>query len=611
LKDATMLPTRDQAAYHRQSYSNLHRAFSVLTRVLAIVVLAMSGVQSAHADTMVSITSPIPGTTVQGTATATIHLTAPADPSTLKIQENGVDVTENFNVSSCSADPCDISATLTTGNGQIIPGWNYLYATVKTAQGIADFSHVKFKHLVGLTDSTDGSGPPHAVHLWSAFLDGGKFYLSYSPGVGNNTVYTYPNRADQSCSGIEVFVLNRGTQTPQENSPAPLSFAGFKCVVAGDNATLQTFLKSVTKDQLVLAAAIPGTPLGKMDFSPIGGTNFADNLREVACAANPKSPDCVNPFGYSIIGYGQSSVGTAYENFNTTVQAPYAAIDGNLVNTVANGTVYAFQPTRSQGFTIVPGTNGKAQILIGNMSDQATRNLTGDEGKYRVVPAGAATSATYTPPGNQVDGLWLLVLDRHTLKSTLSKAYDTNNRTNAQTFCDQVIDLASDIQAQDSSSLVFLTTLGPPIANWDPVCNLQKQALMNAIATLGVSPYALNDLSPSYFDLTGGGALSLVGVPGGTGGRSSTAIGSYAQSHKWWSSTSGGAQFCSAWVWDGRTDDENPPPTPCTTGAGETGAVRGILAIDHTMQYQPTAVTPFDTAALAPDNTSDELHMHT
>jgi hypothetical protein len=579
-----------------------------LVNAVAMTVLAMAGVFSAHAGTMVSITSPIPGTTVQGTATAKIHLTAPADPSTLRVQENGVDVTKDFNISSCSAAPCDISATLTTGNGQIISGWNYLYATVQTTQGTADFAHMKFKHSVGVSDSTDGSGPPYAVHIWTQTLLGTNsavsFNLSYSPGSTDGT--SYPISGQVCDAGVEIYILNRGTPTPQDSSPAPLSLSSFKCVSVGDNATLQTVLKAATRDQMVLAANLPGTALGGMDFSPVGGTNFA--VLATICAVDPKSPACVKPYGYTLIGYGQSATGTAYESFNTNAQAAYAAIDGNLVNAVSSATVYAFQPTRSQGFTIVSALNagGKSQILVGNMSDQAANDISGDEGKYRVIPAGATTSTAYTPPGDLATGLWLLVLNRHTLALTLSKTYDTNNQTNPVTFCNQLIDLTSDIQAQDSSSLVFLSSIGTPLANWGMLCNTQEQNLMNAVASLGASPYALMQLSADSFGVTAGGAISLVGIPGNAPARSSAAIGSYAPAHKWWSSTRE-AQVCSAWVWDDKTNDHPPSVTPCTTNASEVGSLRGILAIDHSMQYQPTAVTPFDPSAVAPDNTSDEL----
>ena len=55
----------------------------------ATAVLSMTGVFSAHAGAMVSITSPIPGTAVQGTTPAASHVASGADPSTLKIEANG------------------------------------------------------------------------------------------------------------------------------------------------------------------------------------------------------------------------------------------------------------------------------------------------------------------------------------------------------------------------------------------------------------------------------------------------------------------------------------------------------------------------------------------
>lgn len=559
-----------------------------LVNAVAMTVLAIAGVFSAHAGTMVNITFPIPGTAVQGTATATIHLTAPADPSTLKVQENGVDITQEFNVSSCSAPPCDVSATLTTSNGQIISGWNYLYATVQTAQGIADFANLKFMHVVGLTDSSDGSGPPYAVHIWTQPINGTGgavlFNLSYSPGAGNAGTQ-YPNGLSQVCGDVEIFILNRGVQQPQDSSPAPLSLADFKCVTRGDNTTLQSILKSVTVDQIVLAAALPGTSVAGMDFSSVGGYNFTPQYVAQCAFQNAIGQPCLTeePYNYTLIGYGQSSSGVAYEDYTQTAQDPWPAVDGNLVNTAPNGTVYAFQPTRTQGFTIVPSSvnaTGKSQIIIGNMSDPG---LAGIQTPNQIVPSGIGLSTTYTAPATSQDGLWLLVLDRHSLKSTLSQVYNTGANTDPATFCAQATALTNDIRAQTGSSLVFLSTVGQQaIGNFEGFCNNTRQSLMDSMLSLGVSPHVLNRLEPDSFGTNAGGTLSLAGIPGGLA-RNSTAIGSYQPTHSWWSSTR-----------------ESLP---------ETGALRGVLALDHTLQYQPTDVGPFDPSTVGKDKvpTTDEL----
>ncbi len=83
----------------------------------------------------------------------------------------------------------------------------------------------------------------------------------------------------------------------------------------------------------MLASTQPGQPLGTLDLSSIGGTNFA-------ASGAPKA------YSYSVVGYGSSVAGvSAYESYNKDAASPWSGIYGSLVNVGSSGTEYAFNPT--------------------------------------------------------------------------------------------------------------------------------------------------------------------------------------------------------------------------------------------------------------------------
>jgi Bacterial Ig-like domain (group 3) len=556
-----------------------------LVNAIAMTVLALASAFSAHAGTMVSITSPIPGTAVPGTTTVKIHLAGAAAPATLKVQENGVDVTTDFNVSSCAAVPCDISATLTADAGQIISGWNKVYARVESAQGMAEYATVPFLHTVGVSDSTNGSGPPYSVKFFAYenLNFSSAFVLHYAPPL--NTNVSYPVSACGS-GQVSVTVLNRGDAQPTNSSPTPLSLAKSSCFNAQDNASLQAFFTSLTKNQMVLVAGpINDTP-GAMNFAPVGGTDFTAQNAPV-------------PYNYMLVGSGGSAAGVGYEAYRANAQEAAPYFEGRFVNTSPTATVYAYEPSGTYGFAVVPAnlsSTGKGQVVIGNVADLGlgVDNPPNQElpAMISIPPTPIFNSQTYTSPdGSPANGLWMLVVDRQSLSLVSSKVYSTFDSPAGQ--CPEWAQLASDITSLDSTKLIFLSSIGLPVSAADPTCMTEFASLMGAVSSLGASQYSLSSLAPDNFGTTAGGTFSLVGIHSTTLPRTVTAIAETAtqnqarpNAQKWWSST--------------------------REAIPDTGALHGVLAEDHSLQYQPTSVSPFDPATVGASSTptADDLLRH-
>ena len=89
--------------------------------------LAMLVSPDTYAQQMVKIQLPHAKKIMNdGSVKVTIHLLAPALPSSLRVEGNDVDISAKFYTASCGAAPCEISAKL---DGNIVqPGWNYLRA---------------------------------------------------------------------------------------------------------------------------------------------------------------------------------------------------------------------------------------------------------------------------------------------------------------------------------------------------------------------------------------------------------------------------------------------------------------------------------------------------
>jgi hypothetical protein len=159
----------------------------------------------------------------------------------------------------------------------------------RTPRRISDRAEFYDEHGVIPADATTGYKPPFAVHL-HATEDVG-LEVDYAPGVGNTPTY-YPNPSFPGCSYDQLTMLtfNRSTLAPRS----------IHCFGKNDNAPLDTYLKTLTKNDLVFASGNRGRALGALNFTPVGGTNFA-------------ASGAPSAYGYSIIGYGASTAGLAVE----------------------------------------------------------------------------------------------------------------------------------------------------------------------------------------------------------------------------------------------------------------------------------------------------------
>ena len=345
-------------------------------------------------------------------------------------------------------------------------------------------------HGTGATDATTGYAPPFAVHVAATSSQG--LEVDYKPGLGN-VPHFYPDPDTARClSGqLTLLTLNRSTL-------APISIT---CYGTTDNTKLSTYLKTLTKNQIVFASTFSApSALGKLDLSPIGGTNFA--------AAN--APEV---YGYSVIGYGASSnSGLAVESYKPTIDGPLNGVQGDLINLGSTTPVYGFRSSDSPAFTIQPG-NGAGEdpkITIGYVTAFPVGE--GSTPSNWKLPANFKV-ATYTMPACVAycgGGFFVAVFDSYTLAVLDRKAYATNGGISAQ----EITRMTNELNGLEAATprIVMITTFGDPFGKASSAPQAKywpTEGLVAAIQRFGISGYALNQLIT-------GGSFSMVGYVGAT-----------------------------------------------------------------------------------------------
>ena len=499
---------------------------------------------------MVAVSVPPHVDAAYHAANVKLHLDAGALPTTFKVTtKGGRNVTQKFNVSGCSSVPCDVTATLKEGE-DLHPGWNYFLVQVNGEGGSAQSSRVRIYSASGVGDPTNGTGAPHEVHV--AMTPDLGMEVDYSPVNGNVPTYypsSVPGAGCNSNQNLTVIILDRSTLAYKRNG----------CYGPGDNTDLLALVPLLTQNDLVLASTSPGQPLGPLNMSGFGGTDFSASGAPAA-------------YGYSIIGYGDAALRQATESYGTSSSAPWHGVTGKLVNVSPYEPVYAYQPTDNPGFSIIPGTTSST-ITIGNVQNFPIGT---QPAPNQVVPPGF-TSVTYTSPdmGQATGGFWVLQLSRRDLSLVSSTFYPTDCiggcGNSAMSQLSAGLDMPFD-------TMLFMASVGPPFLGGPggPSTTLDYQ-----IQTFGISPFAFDALQYNYgFNEQ----FSMVGIPN-----------AYVTSPE----GSGYLQFAfpvNPWL-------EKWYSSTLETQQGDTGALHGFLARNQQFLFAPKNVTPY-TANLPPDTTS-------
>jgi hypothetical protein len=499
-----------------------------------------------HTALQLAFKTPKLGETVTGADyTATLTVGNELERRTLKVLLNGKDVTSGVTLGRCSVLSCDVTVALSAANG-LRPGENRLGATVHGADGRVANTRVKFDGTTGLLGA--GAFPswlPSSVGL-SVTPGGAEPWVTITTGTPaalvdttDTTQYalpypdtTFPLTTDPSCASqtYQVLVLDR---------KQPL-FASHTYSCYNDSASLKTYLTGLPSSDLVIVGTSYGYNVAEnLDTSSIGGTDYGSTIG-------------LAPLGYVAIGVPGAPAGSAYENYYlSTDKAPL------LRTPFAHGLLaldkwgnYNFYSDTAYQFLVAPANNGSG---LGPVVDWSLQ--TGNTGLY---------VREYAPPNN-VDGFWLLVLDRVTLEAadatvgscpygsggTCGAIYETGS-TDAPTATAAMASLATAIHAITPRQLAFLVSTGQPFQSSTAV----SSDLADAVAALGGSRYTLSKLtSPeSTFSLVAPGPHSpLTLIPD----RSPFA--------------------------EGVVESSN-----ALTQQGQTGMVRGLFERDQYGLYRPT-----------------------
>ncbi len=506
-------------------------------------------------------------------------------------------VTTQFNVGKCSQAPCTLTATLTPATG-VMGGENHLVASIVGAGGSVESARQDFYYQDQLGDPTNGSGPGFIVPVKESFPNG------VYDDTRIITINTPTPIVIQPCDGplIEIVAINRSTlQVKNNNCYQDTAVAGY--------------LSGLDESSLVVVIGgdeYSGT--GVADFTAIGGSK-------------PSTP----LIGYAAIGYGKASAGMAWEAWHYDSQwgSTHNTIAGNLINigctgrsTIQNGipqttpitacsstntntaSFYGFQPTNNMGFAIVPGSAGTAgnpglpTIYVGNSSNIPMGNQSVPPNQTRptnsVTNGDLFTYAAYTPTwtgGNAAGGMFLVILNRIDMGLVGQALYVTNcgctDHTNDNAQIALLAQNMGNVPGQVNPNLVYLlTTVGVPF-NADS----NTTPLLQTVANLGTSPYALQSIIP---DRLGNGAKSGFSMVG------------YSQPP--------GISLSGSSSASGPATPANIPDRLYSTAGNEqqheTGAFHGVFSRNHSGLYEAINAGPFNVSDLPVYATGDDFLAH-
>jgi hypothetical protein len=546
------------------------------SRVIFIASLLMSCLMpaaSVHAQTKTSVTKNLPKTapstvtpilsftspaagavSTDGNMTVTLHLDGNADPSSLKVMLNGTDVTSSFFTSSCSSVPCNITAQLNISAG-VSAGWDVMMATLKGTTGNAGIAKARFYYENGVSSPTNATAMTRAANVASSSV-------SVRPAdttLGASTPLTVLPHAVLVSMDPTAGLTIGSTNYPPCSTPfnffrldrTSLQVLDQECLTASDLPNLIVGLQSVVSSNIVFLYSALGTPLGQLNFSSVGGTDFTQSSAPTVSS-------------YQLVGYGQASPGDAYESYVDKSIPAYSQYDisGSLVDAGSSTPFYGFEPTDAPAFAIqAGGATADAIMTLGYpqslpFGDTTPTNFT--------LPANFSQTqygpSNTTPSYSGQSGVLKVALNPYTLAPFNSVFHPTGTAYSA------VTDLTNDLANTSNGTLILLTTTGPnPFGSITPgTPTAALEALCAQFELLGISYHACAQLA------LGGGSFSLAGVEG-----------TPYTVNKTYSSTY-----------------ENQ---------GDTGSLNGLLRRNHQFRYEPYQTSSLDTSTLPTPITSDEL----
>src|SRR5271163_3111867 len=451
------------------------------------------------------VTTPDEGITTKkgGIFNAYLQLGTGAIPNTLKVTLANQDVTSLFYLGSCGTPPCEVSATLTQANG-ITAGWNYLVATIQGPNNAVDSASFRFYSSGGLQSSN--STLPYFVPITET-----------SDGSVTLQIPNQPLSLPGCPNQFRVTDLDRSFLTVRKT----------QCMARAD---VNPYLVTLNLSDLVIVSTPAGFTDVGVDFSPIGGSNFAADVQ-----------NNILHQGYSAVSYGEAGTGMAYEAWQQPgdTTAHYKSINGNLINIGCpnanvcgtNSVFYTFQPTNAIGFAIIPGAAGAPgnpgmpTIYVGNPAHIPFGQS--DPPQNQVFPTNSITvtslftSTTYSPlqawqtlVGNvqAAGGMWLLTLNRSDLTLNSSQVFLTNCGAACESGNDNIWSqslaaaLNGAIIFKNPNLLYLLTSIGIPFN-----ANTDNTTLFKVLPQLGVSSYALQAIIPDQFGNLAQPGFSMVG----------------------------------------------------------------------------------------------------
>jgi hypothetical protein len=566
------------SSHRRDTNYGCPRFHVILTALLLIPCFAIAQGQvsrapqrnqpsASSAQPILSFTAPAPATvTTDGTVTATLHLAGNADPSTLRVMLNKTNVTDWFSASACSSLPCNITAHLSIAAGVSL-GWDSLYATLKGKTGNAGIAKARFYYGNGALNSASGTALAHAMDTASSRAS--VHPADTTPGTSTPLAVLPPTIAISMdpTAGLTLGSMNYSACP----SGTPFTFFRFdrttlqlmdnECLAAASLPGLIVGLQALSSNNIVFLFSAPGTPLGKLNFSTIGGTDFT------ATGAPSVS-------SYQFVGYSQASPGEAYESYQDASGFNLADIKGNLVNAGASSAFYGFQPTDAPAFvTEAGGPNAYATITVGYPQSFPFGNTTPTNWS---LPS-SYFQQSYNSSLNPLDvpGLFVLTFSPTDFSLLSQNFYQTG------TALSELNRLNAYLAAVTNGTIVLITSQGSnPFGSVAPGGPTPSLGIFCAqVSYMGVSEHACAQAGTS----TSNGMFSMAGVmenPNGNGQAPATAPApGYTRMY---SST-------------------------YETGQNDSGSLKGLFKRNHQFHLVPYQVSSFDTSLLASATTWDAV----
>ncbi|WP_321474096.1 hypothetical protein [uncultured Paludibaculum sp.] len=421
--------------------------FSCLAASLAMASLGhAASPAAAKSRPLLTITSPQARATLKGPSVRVeVQIRQNALRSSFRAALNGKDITSRFtSTGSCQKSVCTESASLAEIDG-LTEGANVVRVRAKNGAGYS--FHARTRFFWSASGSDGGVGDPTAT------AQPNYNFTTLTPGGYQGTPWLQVTSYALVGGGTRTYPAN---PTPCQNSVyllveidrRSLREIGSTCLAS---AQVSAKLAAIPSTSFAVMGSISGinADWSNLNAGAIGGSDFRLIGDEEA------------PWGYMILGYGQSPVGVAMESYNTGYErsaAELAQLNGVL--TVNAHGLYDFHPS-DNAIVNVDGVNKRVEI----------------EG------------VTYTPPAaaSAPTGFWVLPITRRTLTPT---AMPNQDNSSCPTNCGAVflpntpqdmIAMANYLGSVSRRSLIFVIAWGqqPGISVIDQVPDAQPYTLLN------------------------------------------------------------------------------------------------------------------------------------